>query len=55
MCSDVVYPVDGSMEDWMYASGWDKSDVKKCNVDQGKLIDDNGDEYFIAIYYICRL
>lgn len=23
--NSLVYPVDGSMEDWMYAAGWDKT------------------------------
>lgn len=27
----MVYPVDGGMEDWLYASGWDKDALKSCN------------------------
>ena len=30
----IVYPVKGSMEDWMYASAWDKKKLTKC-------VDDN--------------
>jgi hypothetical protein len=28
--NSIVYPVDGGMEDWMYAAGWDQSSLKKC-------------------------
>lgn len=28
--NSIVYPVDGGMEDWMYAAGWDQSSVKNC-------------------------
>jgi hypothetical protein len=29
--NSLVYPVDGGMEDWLYAAGWDKDELKKCN------------------------
>lgn len=29
--NSIVYPVWGGMEDWMYASAWDKTQVKKCS------------------------
>ena len=29
--NSLVYPVEGGMEDWMYAAGWDKATLKKCN------------------------
>lgn len=29
--NSLVYPVDGGMEDWLYAAGWDKNVLKKCN------------------------
>lgn len=28
--NSLVYPVDGGMEDWMYAAGWDTSTVRAC-------------------------
>ena len=28
--NSVVYPVDGGMEDWIYAAGWDKNNVASC-------------------------
>eukprot|EP00916_Digyalum_oweni_P004935 GHVL01008842.1.p1 GENE.GHVL01008842.1~~GHVL01008842.1.p1 ORF type:complete len:498 (+),score=104.33 GHVL01008842.1:60-1553(+) len=28
--NDIVYPVDGGMEDWAYAASWDSSAVKHC-------------------------
>lgn len=26
----MVYPVDGGMEDWLYAGGWDQETNKQC-------------------------
>lgn len=26
----LIYPVDGGMEDWLYAAGWDKSQLHHC-------------------------
>ena len=37
--NSLVYPVDGGMEDWMYAAGWDKDPMKKCD---GIDIDNHG-------------
>ena len=31
--NSLVYPVDGGMEDWLYAAGWDKGVLKNCNSD----------------------
>jgi hypothetical protein len=29
--NSMVYPVEGGMEDWLYAAGWDKKDLReKC-------------------------
>ena len=28
--NSIVYPVDGGMEDWLYAAGWDKATNRKC-------------------------
>ena len=28
--NSIVYPVDGGMEDWIYAAGWDKDNVAAC-------------------------
>jgi hypothetical protein len=27
----LVYPVDGGMEDWIYAAGWDQAMIRACN------------------------
>lgn len=29
--NSLVYPVSGGMEDWLYASGWDKSHDVQCD------------------------
>ena len=29
--NSMVYPVDGGMEDWLYAAGWDKAVLKSCD------------------------
>jgi len=29
--NSVVYPVAGGMEDWLYAAGWDRSEVSSCD------------------------
>ena len=29
--NSIVYPVYGGMEDWMYASAWDKDNLRRCN------------------------
>jgi hypothetical protein len=26
----LIYPVEGGMEDWMYAAGWDKATLRPC-------------------------
>jgi hypothetical protein len=26
----LIYPVEGGMEDWMYAAGWDKATLRAC-------------------------
>lgn len=26
----LIYPVDGGMEDWLYAAGWDKAQLHHC-------------------------
>jgi hypothetical protein len=26
----LIYPVEGGMEDWLYAAGWDKGPLRKC-------------------------
>lgn len=31
----LIYPVEGGMEDWMYAAGWDKSVVRSCAGESG--------------------
>ena len=28
-----MYPVEGGMEDWLYAAGWDKTELKRCQGD----------------------
>jgi hypothetical protein len=28
--NSMVYPVEGGMEDWLYAAGWDKANLKVC-------------------------
>ena len=28
--NSLVYPVEGGMEDWLYAAGWDPENVKQC-------------------------
>ena len=29
--NSIIYPVFGGMEDWMYASAWDKSNLRRCS------------------------
>lgn len=29
--NSVVYPVSGGMEDWLYAAGWDRSELSTCD------------------------
>jgi hypothetical protein len=29
--NSIIYPVEGGMEDWLYAAGWDHSPVKTCS------------------------
>ena len=38
--NSLVYPVDGGMEDWLYAAGWDKDELKKCSSDVSSDITD---------------
>jgi len=26
----LIYPVEGGMEDWLYAAGWDKGTLREC-------------------------
>lgn len=35
--NSVIYPVDGGMEDWLYAEGWDQSFLRKDCVGMGEI------------------
>lgn len=35
--NSVVYPVSGGMEDWLYAAGWDRSELSTC--DEADVVD----------------
>ena len=37
----MVYPVDGGMEDWIYAAGWDKATIRACNGMRDKVAENN--------------
>eukprot|EP01041_Mallomonas_annulata_P006251 gene6251-12656_t len=40
--NSIIYPVDGGMEDWVYAAGWDQVNVKHCDTDTDKAKDNKG-------------
>ena len=37
--NSVVYPVSGGMEDWLYAAGWDRSELSTCDGGNIDIID----------------
>lgn len=37
--NSVVYPVSGGMEDWLYAAGWDRSELSTCDGGDIDIID----------------